>query len=79
MKKLNYVGLIVLSLNFAQPVLATTWTKCNAENGGTLVTKGEKTFCKAGASMDWWSAYAWCESVGGYILKSLSCVLMYLL
>ena len=46
-------------------------------NGGTLITShkatdtgctaatcNEKTFCKSDKTMNWWSAFAWCESQG---------------
>ena len=66
MKK--YLELILAGLMMTTPALAdTTWEKCNSNNGGTLVTVGGQTFCKADSDMNWWSAYAWCEAIGGYL------------
>ena len=66
MKK--YFGLILAGLMMTTPVLAdTTWEKCNSNNGGTLVTVGGQTFCKATSDMNWWSAYAWCDAIDGYL------------
>ena len=66
MKK--YIGLVVLGLLCATSALAqTTWEKCNANNGGTLVTVAEKTLCKANKTMNWWSAYSWCQGIGGHL------------
>ena len=28
-----------------------------------------KTFCKSGQSMNWWSAFNWCKSIGGSLAK----------
>ena len=67
MKK--YIGLTALLcvLTLAtQAYAVTTWSSSNCEDkGGTTVTVGTQTFCKSGAKMNWWSAYAWCEGMGG--------------
>ena len=64
----KYIGLIALGLLCATQALAqTTWEKCKSENGGSLVTIGGDTFCKSDSTMNWWSAYAWCQAMDGYM------------
>ena len=64
----KYIGLILGGLMMTTPALAdTVWEKCNSNNGGTLVTVAGQTFCKSNSTMNWWSAYAWCEAIDGYI------------
>ena len=62
------IRFMALGLLCATQALAeTTWEKCNANNGGTLVTIGGDTFCKSNSTMNWWSAYAWCQAMDGYM------------
>lgn len=44
-----------------------TWTEstCNADKGGTIKTLGGDSFCTSKSSMNWWSAYTWCQAIGG--------------
>ena len=66
MKK--YIGLTALVFMFTTQVYAyPVWesTECNDAKGGTIVTVGGDSFCKANSTMKWWSAYAWCDAMGG--------------
>ena len=71
MKKL--VFFLCMCTFLAAPAMAET---CE-NNGGTLITAhaatdpgcdsktcNGKTFCKSDKAMNWWSAFAWCESQG---------------
>ena len=65
----KYFGLIVGVVMAVMPAQSAEWTEatCNDTMGGTLVTTGGKTFCQAKARMNWWTACAWCEGIGGYL------------
>ena len=66
MKK--YIGFTTLVFIFATQAYAyPTWTEneCNDAKGGTIVTVGGDSFCQSNSTMNWWSAYAWCEAMGG--------------
>jgi len=65
MKK--YFVIMMLGLMFCTSVNAT-WTEANCnDKGGQMVTVGGQTFCKSTTSMNWWSAYAWCQAMGGHM------------
>ena len=67
----KYVSLIILDIGLSiVPAYAAkhpTWTtsECNAGKGGEIVEVGGESFCKASATMNWWSAYSWCQGIGG--------------
>ena len=69
MKK--YISVIVLGFMLAaafnQAQGAATWTssECNTEKGGEIVEVGGDSFCKSTSTMNWWSAYSWCQGMGG--------------
>lgn len=69
MKK--YISVIVLGFMLAaafnQAQGAATWTssECNADKGGEIVEVGGDSFCKSTSTMNWWSAYSWCQAMGG--------------
>ena len=65
MKK--YIGLVIGTIVCAQAAFAqTTWDSTNCPSDkGSIVTIGNTTFCKSLAGMNWWSAYAWCQAMGG--------------
>ena len=67
MKK--YICFIILDLSLSiVPAHATTaWTssECNTEKGGEIVEVGGDSFCKSTSTMNWWSAYSWCQAMGG--------------
>ena len=67
MKK--YIGLMALGLMCAQPALATTVTAWDADNcdakGGVRRTVGGTVFCVSTKNTNWWTAYAWCQALGG--------------
>ena len=67
MKK--YIGLMIIGLLCAEQALAvSSWNANNCEaKGGERVTVGGQTFCKSTATMNWWSGYAWCQAMGGYM------------
>ena len=37
---------------------------CSPATANTVATCNEHTFCKSDKDMNWWSAFAWCESHG---------------
>ena len=67
----KYVSLIILDMGLSiVPAYAAkhpTWTtsECNAGKGGEIVEVDGESFCKASATMNWWSAYSWCQGIGG--------------
>ena len=66
----KHIVLLMLGLMYAAPVFAVTvWTEgnCNNNNGGVLSVVGDTTFCKSTRSMNWWSAYSWCQAMGGHL------------
>ena len=65
----KHIKLTMLYLVITTPAFAvTTWTEENCTNkGGQIVTVGGTTFCKSTSSMNWWSAYSWCQAMGGYM------------
>ena len=69
MKK--YISVIVLGFMLAaafnQAQGAATWTssECNTDKGGEIVEVGGDSFCKSTSTMNWWSAYSWCQGMGG--------------
>ena len=68
MKK--YVFVVVIGVLCARPGLAVTeWdaNNCKEANGGVFVTVGGTKFCKSSSALNWWSAYAWCQAMGGYM------------
>jgi len=40
-------------------------TTCVRENGKDTCPATTKTFCKSGRTMNWWTAFNWCASIGG--------------
>jgi len=43
---------------------------CNDPNNSNLTNNcNGKKFCVSGQGMNWWSAFTWCESVGGKLAK----------
>ena len=43
---------------------AATDAGCSPATANTAATCNEHTFCKSDKPMNWWSAFAWCESQG---------------
>ena len=41
-----------------------TDTGCSPATANAVATCNEHTFCKSNKTMNWWSAFAWCESQG---------------
>ena len=64
----KYIGAILFGLFWTLPLQAA-WTEanCNVDNGGELVTFGNETFCRSRKAINWWSAAAWCERMGGHL------------
>ena len=61
---LLFACLLMLAPSFG----LAAWTEENCTNkGGQIVTVGGTTFCKSTSSMNWWSAYSWCQAMGGYM------------
>ncbi len=63
MKKYILIGLMLLST----PVFAAQIDGGCANGDGHLLTTGSDTttgYCKSRTSMNWWSAHAWCKSIG---------------
>ena len=61
---LLFACLLMLAHSFG----LAAWTEENCTNkGGQIVTVGGTTFCKSTSSMNWWSAYSWCQAMGGYM------------
>ena len=55
--------IVVLICLFAMPAMAEqTELPCNG--GSTITAKDGTKFCKSDKGMNWWSAFAWCESQG---------------
>jgi len=43
---------------------------CNDPSDSNLTTNcNGKRFCKSGNKMNWWSAFTWCESIGGRLVS----------
>ena len=63
----KYIGLIILYCIANTPARAiAAWTESNCSNkGGIIRTIGDKTFCSSTNTMNWWSAYSWCQAIGG--------------
>ena len=61
------VTIITLCCMAITPAFAVTaWTEENCNNkGGQMVTVGGQRFCKSTSTMNWWSAYSWCQAIGG--------------
>lgn len=63
MKK--YIGIICLSVLLSTSVLAES---C-AGGSGTVVEGLDGTrYCKSNITMNWWSAFAWCDVAGGQLI-----------
>ena len=63
MKKLLLLSMLLI---VTQAHAVTTWTSSNCEaKGGVTVTVGAQTFCRSTSEMQWWSAYSWCQAIGG--------------
>ena len=54
------IMLFLMCVCFVTPVSAEPTCE---ENGGSIITAKDGTkFCKSDKTMNWWSAFAWCES-----------------
>ena len=65
MKK--YIAFISLIITTATPAFAvTTWDSTNCDSTrGVVTTIGGTTFCRSKEKMNQWSAYNWCQAIGG--------------
>ena len=44
--------------------------KCHDPNDPNLTTNcNGKRFCRGGTQMNWWSAFNWCDSIGGQLTR----------
>ncbi len=62
MKK--YILLLGVLISFG------TWAKC-PEGSGILLTGGAPEnieYCQSKIDMNWWSAFTWCNSIGGEVI-----------
>lgn len=63
MKK--YIGMICLSVLLSTSAVAES---C-AGGSGTVITGLDGTrYCKSNITMNWWSAFAWCDAIGGQLI-----------
>ncbi len=63
MKK--YIGMICLSVLLSTSAVAES---C-AGGSGTVVTGLDGTrYCQSNTNMNWWSAFAWCDAIGGQLI-----------
>ncbi len=65
----RYVLLIGVMLSLPLTVLSEEALTTCADGHGNLV-KGNTsgTYCKSKITMNWWSAHAWCQSIGGEMI-----------
>ena len=63
MKK--YIGILSVLL-LTMPVQAG-FSNCTSDKGGEIVTVSGQTFCRSAEKMNWWSAYTWCQAMGGHL------------
>ena len=67
-KYLRFVVLLYALMLAARANAVTEWTSSNCEDkGGSIVAINGKDYCKATSTMKWWTAYAWCEAMGGHM------------
>ena len=65
MKKQSIILGLILTLMTATVARAES---C-ANGAGTLVSGWDgRSYCVGKASMNWWSAFAWCDAIGGTLL-----------
>jgi len=58
---------LLMALTLALGLAATTPAmadSCANGAGATVTGKDEKVYCRSKISMNWWSAFSWCESAG---------------
>ena len=64
MKK--YMALITLVLITTPAFAVTSWDSTNCDSTrGVVTTINGNTFCKSKEKMNWWSAFSWCQAMGG--------------
>lgn len=63
MKK--YIGMICLSV-----LLSTSAVAESCAGGSGTVIKGldGTRYCQSNTNMNWWSAFAWCDAIGGQLI-----------
>ena len=65
----KYIGLIVWGAMAVPAFAVTEWTtqNCNNKGGEIVQSSTGEIYCKSISTMNWWSAYAWCEAMGGHM------------
>lgn len=54
-----------LWIMFSVPAVAAS---CAGGSGTVLTGKDGTSYCKSNISMNWWSAFAWCDAIGGRLI-----------
>ncbi len=64
------VGFILLSTATVAQTPTATLTEYNCANGhgDTVISTTNKKYCQSRIEMNWWSAFAWCQSIGGTLI-----------
>ena len=73
-KQKNTISLTVLTLmlglTLSAPALADS---CAGGAGQTVTGVDGKIYCRSNISMNWWSAFAWCEAAGKTLVSLEDC------
>ncbi len=77
---MNKYGLaVIFGLIITLPAIAAntgpTGNTCAHGTGVELIGMDGKTkFCKSETTMNWWSAFAWCDMAGGTLINMADCM-----
>ena len=41
---------------------------CDSESGTLITGKDGTKYCQSKVSLNWWSAFAWCDAIGGQLI-----------
>lgn len=69
--KIMIIGLCSLVFSLPTAVMAAT---CAKGQGIEIEGNSSGTYCRSRVAMNWWSAHAWCDSVGMKLVTTNDCI-----
>jgi len=69
--------LLVMLMSASVAYASKTGDPCGPDNSGTVFVgaDGKTTYCISNQGMNWWTAFVWCDMVGGTMASMDDCAL----
>ena len=61
--------IVATCLALASSATATTGDPCGHGGGTILEVRNHDSYCVSLRTMNWWSAFAWCDAAGGHLVS----------